>query len=146
MSRHRRLFVLGVAFVLATLSAPTFAGGPQFHAVWGVMAGQVTFTPGDTCLPTPVITEPSLRGTLPHLGRTRLVATHCATDTGAVNGRAVFMTANGDELWATYTARTLKAPEPPDSPLIVQVADFVVSGGTGRFERAYGRLTASVYI
>jgi hypothetical protein len=58
-----------------------------------------------------------------------------------VGGVATFTAANGDEVWATYTATTVAPP-----PLIVQEADFIIVGGTGRFEHASGHLWGMVYV
>jgi hypothetical protein len=78
-----------------------------------------------------------------HLGRTELSTAHCSTLDGsaAVAGEATFTVANGDQLRATYTAVTVAPP-----PLIVQEIDFVVAGGTGRFENATGWLRGVAYV
>ena len=59
-------------------------------------------------------------------------------------GHAVFTAANGDEVWAEYSAITVQGP--PVTPIIGQEITVVINGGTGRFEGATGNLEGMVYI
>jgi hypothetical protein len=79
-------------------------------------------------------------------GRTHITTSHCSTLEGnaAVGGGAVFTAANGDQVFAAYTATTV--PFPPNLPLIVQQSEFVITGGTGRFEGASGTLIGMVCV
>jgi hypothetical protein len=138
------------ALVFAVAPAVGMADNPNLRPFKGSSTGEVTFPESDVCLDVtgaPWQTLSSSEGQLTHLGRTQLSTAHCSTLDGsaAVNGEATFTAANGDVLWATYTAVTVAWPEPP-AMLIVQESDFVVVGGTGRFERASGRLFGMVYV
>ena len=58
-----------------------------------------------------------------------------------VGGEAYFVAANGDELWMTYTGQVLAPP-----PVFVVLGEYIVTGGTGRFEGASGTIMAKVYV
>jgi len=112
----------------------------------GRFAGEATFPESDVCLAltgAPWQTLSSSVGTMSHFGRTELSTAHCSTLDGsaAVAGEATFTVENGDQLRATYTAVTVAPP-----PLIVQEIDFVVVGGTGRFENATGWLRGVAHV
>lgn len=147
----RRWFVIvtALALVLAVTPAVSTADNPKPRPIKMSTAGEATFPLSDVCLDVTGAfwqTLSSSEGQLTHLGRTQLSTAHCSTLEGsaAVNGQATFTAANGDELWATYTGTTVAWPEPP-AMLLVQETEFVVVGGTGRFEGASGRLFGMVY-
>jgi hypothetical protein len=80
-------------------------------------------------------------GTATHLGAVTLSASHCSIPThgGSVaisRGTLTFTAANGDILYAEYIG-TL-SPLPDASGTYTFVGNYVVTGGTGRFEDAAG--------
>jgi len=142
----KQLINIMLVLVFALSTATAFAAGdnPQPRPFKGTMAGEATFPFNDNCDYTgsPVETLAATQGTLTHLGLSEYFSSHCATENGgAVGGEAVIIAANGDEIWLSYMA-TFAAPP----PIIMQIAEFVVTGGTGRFEGASGLITAMVYI
>lgn len=80
-------------------------------------------------------------GTLTHAGRFELEQTNCADlATGAITeGVGTLTTANGDEIHLLYSGQVLPGIVPQTLDL-----DYVVVGGTGRFETAEGELNAEV--
>ena len=135
-----------LALVLVSAASVATAADPHFRPFKGSTAGEATFPVSEACLAVtgaPWRTLTSTEGWVSHLGRVTLTTAHCSTLDGsaAVGGRATFTAANGDQLWATFTAVTVAPP-----PLIVQEADFVIVGGTGRFEHATGWLRGVVYV
>ncbi|HOC41720.1 MAG TPA: hypothetical protein PKJ99_01775 [Thermoanaerobaculales bacterium] len=144
MLRNTTLVIL-VLLLTATASVSA-SDNPKLRPINGTFAGEVTFPASDACLDVtgaPFQTQSSSVGRMSHLGRTELSTAHCSTVDGsaAVAGEATFAAANGDQLLATYTAVTVAPP-----PLIIQEADFVIVGGTGRFENATGWLRGVVYV
>ena len=144
MLRNTTLVILALLLIAAaTVSA---GDNPRLRPFNGALAGEATFPASDACLDVtgaPFQTLSSSVGRMSHLGLTELSTAHCSTLDGsaAVAGEATFTAANGDQLWATYTAVTVAPP-----PLIIQEADFVIVGGTGRFENATGWLRGVVYV
>jgi len=135
------------AFVLVFAATTVFAGDgtATLRPIWGQVTGEVSFPASDACLDitgAPFQTVTEAEGRMTHLGRTEVSLSHCATADGqAVAGAARFTAANGDEIWASYSAHTVAPP-----PMIVQEAEFIITGGTGRFAAASGRLRATVYV
>jgi len=80
-------------------------------------------------------------GTLTHAGRFEIQQTNCVDlATGAITGGiGTLTTANGDEIHLEYSGRVLPGVVPETLDL-----DYVVVGGTGRFEHAAGELHAAV--
>ena len=136
-----------LAVMFATASALGAGDNPVARPFWGQLAGETTFDfSTDACLDVtglPFRTVAVTEGKMSHLGRTEMFATHCQTADGSQNvgGEATFTAANGDQVWFSYTATTL-AP-PPD---VVQEAEMIVVGGTGRFDNASGLLKGMVYV
>lgn len=144
MLRNTTLVIL-VLLLTASATVST-AANPNFRPFKGSAAGEATFPESDACLDVtgaPWQTLSATEGRISHLGLMELFTAHCSTLDGsaAVGGEATFIAANGDQLWATYTAVTVAPP-----PLIIQEADFVIVGGTGRFENATGWLRGVVYV
>lgn len=138
--------VTALVLVFAVTSAVSTAANPKLRPFKGSFSGEATFPFSDACLDitgAPFQTLTASEGKMTHMGRTQLSTSHCSTIDGsaAVGGEATFTAANGDEIWATYTAVTMAGP-----PLIVQESSFVIVGGTGRFENATGRLLGMVYV
>jgi hypothetical protein len=136
---------LGLA-ILAVLVATATADAQMQHlrAFWGNTAGEVTFGNPGACTMQPVQTLGDSKGSIIHLGRTTFATAHCASPDGmlALDGHATFTAPNGDQIFATYTAHTV-APPPP---LIVQEGELSITGGTGRFQHATGRVPFTVYV
>ncbi len=135
----------GFALMIGATTVLADDGVAAMRPMWGHAAGEASFPASDACIgisgvPFQTVTEAF--GRMTHLGRTEILLSHCATDDGrAVAGVARFIAANGDEIWASYTAYTVAPP-----PVIVQEAEFTITGGTGRFAAASGRLRATVYV
>jgi hypothetical protein len=135
-----------VTLALVTAASVSTATNPNFRPFKGSSAGEATFPESEACLDVTGSFWQTLsvsEGRMSHLGRMTLTTSHCSTLDGsaAVGGEATFTAANGDELWATYTAVTVAPP-----PLIIQESDFVIVGGTGRFENATGWLRGVIYV
>jgi hypothetical protein len=150
--RNRNLICVAALVCLAISAPAVLASDRQPHPrpFWGNLTGQATFPQSGACLAitgAPWQTLSVTEGRVTHLGRTSLSTSHCSTLDGsaAVNGVATFTAANGDEVWAIYTATTVVWPSPPDM-LLVQESDFTVVGGTGRFDGASGHLQGTVYV
>jgi hypothetical protein len=136
---------LGFTILAMIISTGTInAQKQQLRPFWGNAAGEVVFGNPGVCTTQPVQTLTNSRGQFTHLGNTTLATAHCASTDGslALDGRATFTAANGDQVFATYTAHTI-APPPP---LIVQEGELIITGGTGRFEHAAGRVPFTVYV
>ncbi len=134
-------------FALLTLVAVTASAQnhqqKQLRPFWGSVLGEVTWGNPGVCLDQPVQTLSNANGnTL--LGNTAFAGAHCASSDGsrALDGVAVFTVANGDQIRAIYTAKTVTPPP----PLIVQQGEMIIVGGTGQFEHATGRVPFTVYV
>jgi hypothetical protein len=87
-------------------------------------------------------------GNATHLGKTELlipdeginmdVFSNCYTE----NVLVILTTANGDELWLSYSSTFDLTPMLEDPPGVVYVRDAMgsIDGGTGRFENATGNI------
>lgn len=142
----RKTVLIILALVLVTTASVATAANPNYRPFKGGTAGEVTFPGSEACLGVTGASWQTLsvtEGRISHLGTMNLTTSHCSTLDGsaAVGGVATFTAANGDQLFATYTAVTVAPP-----PLIIQEADFVIVGGTGRFESATGWLRGMVYV
>jgi hypothetical protein len=132
-----------LAVVVAAAATPD-AQTQHLRPFWGNAAGEVTFGNPGVCTTQPVQTLANSKGSIIHLGRTMFATTHCASPDGmlALEGHATFTAPNGDQIFATYTAHTVAIPP----PLIVQEGELSITGGTGRFEHATGRVPFTVYV
>jgi len=139
-------FVMVLTLVFSSASAIGKGKNPHAKSLFGSFNGEVTFPLTDDCLDltgAPVQTVSETEGKMTHMGKTSLLTAHCPTSEGdALGGRAVFIAANGDEVWGEYFAITVQPPP----PVIVQEITMVIDGGTGRFEDASGMLEGMVYI
>lgn len=102
--------------------------------------------PATPCVaPRPNRTGIDLAGEMSHLGRTLIAMEHCNSSSSAV-GTATLTSANGDEVWLSYTqdASGVTILDPPPLPIVVRfIVPFVVTGGTGRFSNARGEGSAT---
>ncbi len=151
MRSHSCIRIVAVLIlVLAATAVVSSAENPKPRPFKGNFAGEASFPASDACFDVtgvPYQTLTATEGKMTHLGRTTLSTAHCSTVDGsaAVGGEATFTAANGDQVWAAYTAVTVEWPVPP-LMLIVQESEFTIVGGTGRFEGASGRLLGLVYV
>lgn len=129
----RRLGVFLVAAALIGLVAVSVAAGGKggtdrpFKATY---TGALTFVVPDGCPPDcgAFNTVPRMTGQATHLGRVRMHFSHYPYDPTRP-GRMIITAANGDELHGTYTY-----------PGFGEDFPITVTGGTGRFTAATGRL------
>lgn len=70
------------------------------------------------------------------LGETTLLTAHCTPEGAEIAGEATFVFADGDEIRVEHTGTN--APPDPDTGVLVSPTDFVIVGGTGRFDGAAG--------
>ena len=135
MKRHTSVLGLALAaFTLLGLVGPVAAGQQvPFH---GSLAG--AFTISDSF---PIATvSANLTGNATHLGRFTLALPHevdlSATPPSAI-GTFVFIAANGDMVFGTFTGVVDSA-----APPVVHVTETAtITGGTGRFVGATGSFT-----
>ncbi len=136
---------LVMAAVLLLAAVTTDAGDPSVP-VFGSVQGEVTFPSSDACLDVgaPLQTVINAVGGVSPLGRTALASSHSSDNQSdkAVRGVATFTAANGDELWATYTAVSV----PSTGQTHVNKGVFKIWGGSGRFEGASGLLQATISV
>jgi hypothetical protein len=138
--------VVVLGLVLVATSAIGADKPPKPRPFWGNLTGEATFPLSDACsgvTGVPFQTVATTEGKMTHLGRTVGISTHCSTLDGsaAVGGEVTFTAANGDQVWAVYTATTVAGP-----PVIVQEGHFIIVGGTGRFADASGHFWSTVYV
>jgi hypothetical protein len=138
------LISLAILAAMSTTTVTVANAQAELRPFWGSAKGEVSFVLSDACPPQPVQTLTTSRGQVTHLGSATLTTSHCASSDGtqALNGRATFTAANGDQVFATYTGHTVAASQ----ELIVQEGEFAITGGTGRFAQASGRAPFTVYI
>ncbi len=145
-----------IRIVLATFlvvsSTSVIGGDTNLHPrpFWGSFSGVANFdfTTG-ACINfpgsgAPFETVTDTEGYMTHMGNSVQATSHCASwpvPIFALGGWAVFVAANGDEVWAEYEAVT-KIP----GPIIVQEAVYTIVGGTGRFSGATGELDGLIEI
>jgi len=131
--------ILGVVAILAFTAGPVVAKGAEQRPFKGVGQGH-----GMVVLDAGCPNFGGLRsvfttaGRATHMGAFTLDFNHC-TPAGPflVGTEMTFAAANGDEVYATYTAGPFPVvgadPQVFDAPV-----DFVIVGGSGRFEGASG--------
>jgi hypothetical protein len=104
-----------------------------------------TFETVSTVIAPPPMLQQEISGSgqAPHLGQSTFTASSSVNMTGAppfaLNGTAVFVAANGDELWACFTGTVTPNGQGANDVAI----DYTVTGGTGRFDDASGSFTGS---
>jgi hypothetical protein len=94
-------------------------------------------------------------GKLKHLGLAKLYTSHTPNPIGdgtLVDTEFTIVAANGDKIWGTYSDGVVtevpRVPPPAPSDQIHYYdgrATFVISGGTGRFAHARGKINATVF-
>ena len=150
----KRKFVLLLTSILVTcLSVAVAVAGNNDKArpFKGSMSGEATFDwASGACLGVtgaPWQTFGHMVGDLSHLGESEWFVSHCSTLDGTqlVNGEGVLVSANGDEIWMTYTAELVSPYTPPPVVLLYAQRNVVV-GGTGRFEGASGEFMSMIAV
>jgi hypothetical protein len=147
----RKFLLIFTTVMLICFGAAVAGDNAKPRPFKGSMNGEATFdwVSGD-CLGVtgaPYKTYAHLEGKLSHLGKSEWFVSHCTTLDGAhfVNGEAVLVAANGDEIWLTYTG-DLISPFPPPPAVYLYSQRNVVVGGTGRFEGASGEFNSLVAV
>lgn len=129
--------VLGLVLVGLTVPAGADSGSRPFK---GSMTGEATFMPGTDC-PNPwgLRTDSTATGNATHLGRMAMSSQHC-TPMGheITGGEMVFVAANSDEVRIDYWGYTPTIDELVPGEVFTVDIEFVIDGGTGRFEDATG--------
>lgn len=140
-------YVMVLSLALMSVSVIAKDNNSHQRPFWGSFDGETTFPMTGACLEltgVPFETLSQSTGKMTHMGRADLFTSHCAAPDGALGGHAVFTAANGNEVWAEYSAITVQGP--PATALIGQEITMEITGGTGRFEGATGSLEGMVYI
>jgi hypothetical protein len=139
MTRHASAARLAIAFLALLALVRPAAAGDQVPFKGGVEATTVErrFIPGN---PPHVFILLEGTGHASHLGQFTYIAPHFVnTATGAVEGIYEFTAANGDMLFADFTAHTTPIP---GTTLVIVEDSATITGGTGRFAGATGSFTA----
>lgn len=138
MRRITLLTILAATLVLAVPGAPASADAcAKVVVIRGSDRGTFTTTPIDA---TNVLTDDVAVGRATHLGRYTLHASeeiNLAT-LAVTNGRFTLTAADGDTLSGSYAGTAAATSDPL---VITYHVDGPVTGGTGRFAGAHGRIT-----
>ncbi len=146
--KRMALFVsLFLAMAISAMTTASDSNGTATvaHDITGVLEGTLTFVP----LPNPVTifdvdTIGDSSGIVKGLGRSHMFTFHRPTPDGRVtNGLVRIVAADGDVIRGQYEGTTVPGTEPNQ---LIGRADFVISGGTGRFAKASGTMRATVYV
>ena len=130
--------------IYSPLDAAPKKGGPKLVPFKGRFTGVAIATDTLTVDPdtgaevttTEVTIEGGGNGT--HLGRYTLDATSTSsTDSEVTTSALVFIAANGDEVWATFSGES----ETGSDGLVDSALSATISGGTGRFANSTGYFT-----
>jgi hypothetical protein len=125
---------LSISLMFASILVTTAAALTKETPMRGVGAGQITsVTPG----PNGVSITAAGSGVATHLGKfTRTEEILLNPMDGTATGSITFISADGDELYCTFTAAFVSTNE--------IVGTYTFTGGTGRFEGASGTAPFSV--
>jgi hypothetical protein len=151
MKRIALSISLILALVLA-MSAFSVLGGDganiASHQITGVLEGSNVFVPfpnAQTIMGIDNLGHAS--GVVKGLGLTNILTFHrpvLPDYSGVTDGLVKIIAANGDMLQGYYEGGTIVQEQEPPYRVIGDV-DFMITGGTGRFENAYGEIHATVY-
>ena len=136
---RRFVAILGVVAILAFAAGPVMARGDEQRPFKGVAQGHGMVVVDLACPHFGGLRSAfTTAGQASHMGRFALGFNHCTPTGPYLTGTEMtFVAANGDEVYATYTAGPFPVvgedPEVFDAPV-----DFVIVGGSGRFEGASG--------
>ena len=135
----RKLAILALALGLVMMAIPAASADSASRPFKGSVVGSVTFPTGTECENyggLNVRTDGYATGVASHLGRTVLTTRHCSPEGPDFAGTATLVAANGDEVFIDYAG--VNGPPDPDTWILVSTAEFVIVGGSGRFEGAEG--------
>ena len=147
--------VLSVSLVLVlVLSITAFAGSGHGkgekthpHRVAGLLEGSLLFVPFPGAVsPFEVDTLGDTSGFVWGLGRASMFTFHRPSPDGSgevMDGLVKIVITHRDTLEAQYVGTTVYGDEPDQ---LIGNADFVITGGTGRFANASGTIHATAYI
>jgi hypothetical protein len=139
MTRHYSAARFAIAFLALLAFVRPAAAGDQipFKGSLEATAVERTFIPGN---PPHVFIRLEGTGHASHLGQFTFVAPHFINPAnGTVEGTYEFTAANGDMLFADFTAHSTPIP---GSTLVLVEDSATITGGTGRFAGATGSFTA----
>ncbi len=158
MRRFALYALLGLAaMVLAVTSASDVkAAGPALHQIQisGVLPGTITFV----LLPFSDIQDPYYQvgslavvlGQLKSLGNSNVFTFHRPVPAASAtepptfsDGRFFIVAANGDRINGAYEGTIMPGTEPDQ---LIGSAEWVIAGGTGRFENATGTIHAKAHV
>lgn len=143
----KRVTILLVALmlVLAT-AAPVVAKGDHERPFKGTAQGHGMVAPDATCSDPPLRSVFATTGHATHMGKLELDYYNCTPSGSDIVGvEMTFVAANGDSVFATFGSDSV--PPVGEEPSLLEITyDFVIIGGTGRFEGATGggRMMADV--
>jgi hypothetical protein len=136
-----------LALGLATVGAPAASGESATQAFAGSAVGSLTFPSGTECQNYEgqnVRTDGLASGMSSLLGPMTLETSHCTPEGPEMAGEAQFVSESGDAVYIEYAASN--APPDPGTGVIISPGDFVVVGGSGRFEGAVGQGTLTAFV
>ena len=144
MMRKMLVMLAVLGLVTVGLIAPVGADSSS-RPFKGSVTGEVTFpfVGEGICPATDVFlgglrTDSEATGTVSHLGRTTMTSSHCTPLFETIaGGEMTLVAANGDEVIIHYWG-SAPFPIPGVTEFIDVDLDFVIVGGTGRFEGATG--------
>jgi hypothetical protein len=144
----RKIVVIFAVAALALAGLATAASARSDSRPFkGEMSGSVLFVPDEGCINNDWLmrTDSVASGNVSHLGRTEMTGSHCTpAETAVEGGEMALVAANGDEVYIEYAGF---APGPdPDTGIIHVELDYMIVGGSGRFDGAHGggEMTAEV--
>jgi hypothetical protein len=119
----------------------------------GVLVGAFAFDMFYPYGPYDFISLGDATGSLKHLGLVKLFTTHQPDPSGdgtLINTEFRIVTADGDEIWGTYSDNKVTLAGAtvtawPNYYYYDGKATFEISGGTGRFAHARGRINATFF-
>ena len=126
-----------MSLVLFGLAAPAGADS-NARPFKGAMSGEVTWSLDFDCM-LALSTDSTAAGNASHLGRMTMTSRHC-TPAGhdLTDGKMTFIAANGDAVDLEYWGYTPTVDELVPGQVFTVDLEFLVAGGTGRFESAVG--------
>jgi hypothetical protein len=155
MKRKSVRFLL--ILLLAGFSAVVIANGYNSHPrpLMGYASGEAHGVVDQKCDPINsdpangipgVATVSSMTGEVSHFGWAEYSSSHCTTPDAqhSLLGEASLVAANGDEISLLYTTDLISPFMIPGT--LVYRAEYVVVGGTGRFENASGEIVGLVFV
>ncbi len=136
---RRFVAILGMVAILAFAAGPVIASGDGHRPFKGTAQGYGMVVPDPACPAFGGLRSAFTQtGYATHMGAIVMDNSHCTPDgPWVVGGEMTIVAANGDSVFITYTAGPAPAVGP--DPMRFDVpGEFVVVGGTGRFEGATG--------